>query len=81
MFFVYVLRSIKNKKRYTGCTSKSPVVRLKEHNSGTDDWTRQNGPFKLIYTEKHETKRAALRRERFLKTGVGRKFIDKHVPR
>ena len=81
MYYVYVLRSIKNKKRYTGYTSKDPVMRLKEHNFGTDDWTRHKGPFELIYSRAFEIKREALREEKFLKTGRGRKFIDTIVPR
>ena len=80
MYYVYILKSKKNSKRYTGCTSKYPTVRLKEHNSGTDNWTRQNGPFKLVYSETFESKREALRREKFLKTGVGRRFLDKIIP-
>jgi predicted GIY-YIG superfamily endonuclease len=51
MYSIYVLRSQRNRKRYIGYTSKDPKSRLEEHNSGTDDWTRQNGPFELIYTE------------------------------
>ncbi|PIR98027.1 MAG: hypothetical protein COT89_01535, partial [Candidatus Colwellbacteria bacterium CG10_big_fil_rev_8_21_14_0_10_42_22] len=30
-----------------GSTSKTPSIRLKEHNEGTNKWTRQNKPFEL----------------------------------
>ena len=80
MYYIYVLRSKKNNKRYIGFTSKDPKIRLKEHNSGTDDWTRQNSPFELVYQEKFYIKREAMKREKFLKSGQGRKFLDLTVP-
>jgi len=80
MYNVYVLKSQKNRKRYVGYTSKDPKVRLQEHNSGTDNWTRQNGPFELIYTEKFDNKKDAMAGEKFLKSGQGRKFLDSFFP-
>ncbi|MBI4134057.1 MAG: GIY-YIG nuclease family protein [Candidatus Terrybacteria bacterium] len=76
MFYVYVLKSERNGKRYIGSTSKDPITRLREHNGGNTPWTRQNRPFILVYTEKYETKTLALGRERFLKSGQGRKQLD-----
>jgi putative endonuclease len=76
MYTVYVLKSLRNDKRYVGYTSKTVEVRLKEHNSGSNKFTSQNGPFTLIYTEDYETKTDAIRREKFLKSGKGRKFLD-----
>jgi len=80
MCFVYVLRSLKNKKRYTGITSQTVSERLLEHNNGKNVYTRLNRPYELVYFEKVEDKKAALRREKFLKTGQGREFLDKVVP-
>ena len=76
MFYVYVLRSEKNKKRYVGYTSKDPLVRLREHNSGCNKYTKENGPFKLIWKEAVETKTEAIKREHFLKSGQGRMCLD-----
>ena len=56
MFTVYILKSLKNNKRYIGYTSKSENQRLKEHNLNSNKWTSQNGPFELIYTERYNTK-------------------------
>jgi putative endonuclease len=81
MFSVYVLRSLKNKKRYVGFTKKEPELRLREHNLGSSRWTKSNGPFKLIYRELYNDKTIALKRERFLKSGQGRKFLDQIIPR
>lgn len=79
MFIVYVLRSLKNKKRYIGYTSKDAFERLKDHNRGCNKWTRENGPFKVIYQEEYETKSEAIKRERFLKSGQGRKWLDENI--
>lgn len=76
MFNIYVLKSLKNNKRYVGYTSRSVQERLIEHNSGKATFTRQNGPFVLIYTEEYQTKTEAMKREIFLKSGQGRRFLD-----
>ncbi len=75
MFSVYVLRSNKNNKIYVGSTSKEVGIRLEEHNQGSNKWTKNNGPFKLLYYETYYCKRDALHRENFLKSGVGNKII------
>jgi len=74
--YVYVLESLRNGRRYVGSTSRAPEIRLREHNNGSNRWTRQNRPFKLVYCEECESKVEANRRERFLKSGVGRKMRD-----
>ncbi|MCD4762161.1 GIY-YIG nuclease family protein [bacterium] len=79
MSIVYVLRSLKNNKRYVGHTSKDAFTRLKEHNRGCNKWTKQNGPFEIIYTEKYNTKTEAIKREHFLKSGQGRKWLDENI--
>ena len=68
---------MKNNKRYIGFTSKLPEQRLEEHNSGTNKWTRTNGPFKLIHKEIFSDKTECIKREHFLKSGQGRKYLDK----
>jgi len=74
--YVYVLESLRNGKRYVGSTSKAPETRLREHNSGSNRWTRQNRPFKLVYYEESQSRADATRRERFLKSGAGRRIRD-----
>ena len=80
MFYVYALRSLKNNKRYVGYTQKDPGERLHDHNTGSSVWTRQNGPFKLIYSEPFSDKKSAIKKEKYLKTGIGRKLLDKIAP-
>jgi len=81
MFYVYVLKSLKNSKRYIGYTNKTPKERLIEHNSGSNKWTRANKPFELVYKEIFSDKTIARKREKFLKSGQGRKFLDSFIPR
>ena len=79
MFTVYVLRSLKNGKRYVGYTSKESLERLHDHNTGSNKWTRQNGSFVIIYTEEFADKKLAIQRENFLKSGQGRKWLDENA--
>jgi len=76
MYQIYVLKSSKSRKRYVGITSQDLAEKLKEHNSGATSWTKANKPFILVYSEKFDSKNLALKREKFFKTGNGRKVLD-----
>lgn len=71
-FFVYFAKSSKNGKVYTGFTHKDPEVRLQEHNFGSNDWSKENKPLKLMYFEKYNCEQDARDREKFYKTGIGK---------
>ena len=79
MNYVYVLRSLKNKKRYIGCTGLRPQERLKQQNSGSNKWSKYNSPLELVYSEEFREKKEARKREIFLKTGAGKQFLDKTI--
>ena len=81
MYYVYVLISKKNGKKYTGYTSKLPETRLKEHNNGSNAWTKQNGPFDLIHFESFTSRKAALEMEKYFKSAAGRIFLKKTILR
>ena len=70
------MKSLKNKKIYTGITNNSPKERLKQHNNGSNIFSRQNRPFELLYFEAYICKTDALNREKFYKSGFGRKIRD-----
>ena len=74
MFFVYVLKSANSGKSYVGVTSKTVGERLAEHNLGSNAWTRNNGPFNIVYYESYYCKQDALHRELFFKSGVGKQI-------
>ena len=76
MFYTYVLQSEKDKKLYVGFTD-NVENRLKEHNEGINISTKSRVPFKLLYYEALPTKREALKRERFYKSGRGHEVLKK----
>lgn len=74
MYYVYFAKSLKNLKVYVGSTSKEPQVRVNEHNAGANVWSKHNGPFELIYFEEYLCKQDAEKKERFYKTGFGKRI-------
>ena len=74
-WYVYVLENDAG-RRYVGSTIRDPLVRLVEHNAGLSRWTRGHRPWRLVCWEEQASKAAALRRERFLKTGTGRRVRE-----
>jgi putative endonuclease len=66
MFYVYVIKSKKDKKLYTGYTNDLKR-RFKEHNSGYNKSTKGRKPFELVYYEAYKAKKDAVHRERMLK--------------
>ncbi|MFA4838066.1 MAG: GIY-YIG nuclease family protein [Candidatus Neomarinimicrobiota bacterium] len=77
MVTVYIIRSEEG-YIYIGQTNDFNR-RLKEHNSAHSRWTKRGNNWVLLYQENHETRTEAVRRERWLKTGVGRKWIQEMV--
>ncbi|HLF17284.1 MAG TPA: GIY-YIG nuclease family protein [Candidatus Omnitrophota bacterium] len=77
MFYVYILKSLKNGKKYVGYTSKLPLNRLREHNDGSNKYTKGHRPYELIYEEQFDSETKAKRREKFLKTGNGRSVLNR----
>lgn len=65
-YYVYILESEKNGKRYTGYT-ENLKERLRRHNSGGVKSTAPNKPYKLVYYEEFDSIDAAKGRELELK--------------
>jgi len=80
MFFVYVLRSDTTGRHYVGFASDL-VQRLGQHNTGITKSTKNRGPWKLVYQEALQTRSAAIRRERYLKSGQGREKLKRILSR
>ncbi len=74
MYTTYVLRSESCAQLYIGSTSDLRH-RLQQHNDNTATATKNRGPWRLIYHEDHATRRAAMARERYFKTGKGREEL------
>ena len=75
MISLYVIKSINHKYRYVGITNKIED-RLRRHNSGRNLSTKRYAPFALILRESYKDYVEARDREKFLKSGVGRKYLD-----
>ncbi len=68
MFFLYILKSLKDNNLYIGYTSNLRK-RIEEHNSGKAKSTNPRKPFKLIYYEAYLSEKDAKHREHNLKLG------------
>ncbi|MBT9174319.1 MAG: hypothetical protein DDT21_02733 [Syntrophomonadaceae bacterium] len=79
-YYVYVLRSKKSKLWYTGF-SDDLRKRFKEHNNNAVGWTKSRGPFELIYYEASRNKQDARSREKYLKSGMGKRYLKNRLER
>ncbi|MFA5652430.1 MAG: GIY-YIG nuclease family protein [Candidatus Paceibacterota bacterium] len=78
MFYVYILQN-KDKSLYIGYSSNLKQ-RIKDHLDGKGGRTTKNKiDWKLIYYEAYLDKGDATCREIFLKSGSGRRFINKQL--
>jgi len=73
-FFVYVIRSEKDSRFYVGMSS-NPERRLLQHNSGKVFSTKGYKPWGLFFTEELPGRTEARKREKYLKSGIGKEFI------
>lgn len=73
---VYVL-SGKTGKRYVGITNNLDR-RLNVHRRKESKGSQVIGEFELVLTEEFSDYKDAREREKFLKSGVGRKYLDKY---
>jgi putative endonuclease len=78
MIFVYVLQSELDSGLYIGMT-RNLRRRLEEHQRGESLSTKGRRPWKLIYYEAYLNDSDAEGREVFLKSGGGRRFLDKQL--
>ncbi len=74
-FCVYVLRSQKDGELHIGYTTDL-ARRLTEHHRGENRSTAPRRPLTLIYGEFHTSAEDAPRRERYLRTSVGRRGLQ-----
>lgn len=72
--YVYVLYSIKDKDFYVGYT-QDLRRRIQQHNAKKNFSTKSRTPLFLIYAETCLNEEDARRRENYLKTTQGRRFL------
>lgn len=78
MYYVYVIKSLKDGKLYVGYTDNLKD-RIKRHNGGQVDSTKSRRPFRLVFYEAFKNKRDAITDEKFFKSGYGRKVLKEKI--
>ncbi len=77
-YYTYVLQSLKDLNLYVGYTNNL-VKRVDDHNKGKVPSTKNRVPLKLIYWEGCLNQQDATRREKYLKTGWGKRYIKNRI--
>ena len=73
-YYVYIIRSINFDYTYAGHT-KDIKARISEHNRGKTRSNKRFRPFELVYFECFKTRKEAIDRERYFKSGSGREHL------
>ena len=79
-YYVYVLRSLKDDNFYVGYTADLKR-RFKEHQEGLVESTRNRLPVELIYYEACRHQQDATRREKYLKSSWGKRYLKGRLHR
>ncbi|OGH24601.1 MAG: excinuclease ABC subunit C [Candidatus Levybacteria bacterium RIFCSPLOWO2_01_FULL_39_24] len=80
MKYVYVIQSLKSNYWYTGLTNDLRK-RFNQHNEGKSTWTKPRGPWELIYYEACLDGDDAKAREKYLKSGMGKRYLKNRLKR
>ena len=80
MFYTYVIKSKKDGKNYIGFT-KDLRKRFNEHSANKVYSTKGRGPFELIYYEACLASQDASAREKYLKSGMGKRYMKNRLKR
>ncbi|MEX0622042.1 MAG: GIY-YIG nuclease family protein [Candidatus Woykebacteria bacterium] len=80
MVTVYGLISEKDGRIYVGFTTNLGR-RIREHNLGRVFSTKGYRPWKILYKEETATRLQARKREKYLKSGIGKEFLKSIIPR
>ncbi len=77
-YVTYILLSKAANKTYVGYTNDF-VRRLKEHNQGKSTFTKRYIPWVVLYNENYLLELDAIKREKYLKSAAGRRWIKKNL--
>lgn len=78
MFYVYILKSEKSGQWYTGSTNDLRK-RLSQHNLKQSNWTKSGVPWSIIYYEASLNESDIRAREKYLKTGNGKRYLKSRL--
>jgi putative endonuclease len=77
-YYIYVLRSLADGQFYTGYT-QDLRQRVQQHEAGAVRSTAKRLPVELIYYEACRTQSDATRREKYLKSAWGKRYIKSRL--
>lgn len=80
MFYTYIIQSQKSSHLYTGSTINLRK-RFNQHNKGQSTWTKSRAPWKIIYYEACLSEEDAEAREKYLKSGMGKRYVKNRLKR
>ena len=80
-WYVYLLTSNKTGEWYTWYTgsTKNLQKRILSHNAMKNLSTKHGAPWKLVYCEISLNKEDARAREKYLKSGMGRRYLNNRL--
>jgi putative endonuclease len=78
MYYTYVLKSGIDKKLYIGFCNDLKR-RFVEHTEGKVDATKYRRPLYLVYYEACLDEKKAIKREKYFKTGFGRRYLKERI--
>ncbi len=79
MHFVYILQSQKDKSQFYIGHTHAVSHRLDEHNQGKSIYTNKYKPWLLVSYVAFVNKNQAIKFEKYLKSGSGHAFFNKHL--
>jgi putative endonuclease len=77
-YHLYVLQSEASGRFYVGQT-KDLEARIAYHNANYTKSLKNRGPWRLVYSERFETRGEAMRRERQIKSWKDRRLIEQLI--
>ncbi|MBU3927128.1 MAG: GIY-YIG nuclease family protein [Bacteroidetes bacterium] len=77
MYYIYAIVSEVDQRIYVGFTT-DVERRLKEHNSGKTTSTKGYRPWNILVVEEVTNREEARRREKYLKSGVGKEYLNRN---
>ncbi len=80
MFYVYVLKSLKDNKLYIGQTNNIES-RFIRHQKGYVKSTKNRRPLTLLFFDTFDSRAEAMKHEIFLKSGAGHNYIKTKIGR
>lgn len=79
MNYVYILQSVSQPEQFYTGLCKDVETRLAAHNAGQSPHTAKFRPWRIVSSHYFQNAYTAAAFERYLKTGYGRAFAQRHL--